>query len=166
MNQHYDCEAEGSNNFPSVYQNEYQILRGEENSKVEYIQSLSTAISTNAEVISKTIDLASQITDVYAESQRLNAQVEITRERNKLEIARITAKFLTTKQLIEETFRERHLALNASYEVLQKGMNDNNVDLILAAMREIGAVVISSPLNDLKEFAKAFNDKSQPLLDF
>lgn len=135
-------------------------------SNLDYVQTLSEAVNTNRDVINKTLDLASQITDVYSESQRLNAQIEITREMSKVEIARITAKFLNTKQLIEETFKERRFALNGYYEVLQKGMAENNSDLILAAMRDIGNVVVTSPLQDIKEFAKIFNDKSQTLLDF
>ena len=132
----------------------------------ENILALSDAVAQNKEILNRSLDLATQITDVYAESQRLNAQVEIVKENSKVALAAITARFLTTRQIIEETFKERRFALNASYEVLQKGIDDNNTDLILAGMREIGKVVVTSPLQDIQEFARRFNDTSQPLLDF
>ena len=159
---HHDFENEGNS---TMFSND-KIQRCNGNNPTEFVQTLSEAVIQNRDILNKTLDLASQITDVYAESQRLNAQIEITREMSKVEMARITAKFLNTKQIIEETFKERRFALNASYEVLQKGMAENNSDLILAAMREIGNVVVTSPLQDIKEFARIFDDKSQTLLDF
>lgn len=130
------------------------------------VEAISCLVSQNMEVVNKVVDLASQVTDVYAESQRLTAAVEIERERSKVELAKTAAKFMLTKQIIEEKFSERRQALSAHYTVLEKAIESNDKDLIINAMHQISSIVVTSPLADIQDFIRAFEDKSQPLLDF
>lgn len=136
------------------------------NEFVQNAQSISNLIQQNQDVINKTLDLSHKIADVYSESQRLNAQVEIVKEKSKIQIANIAAKYLTTKTIIEEVFSERRVALSAHYKVLDEGIRSGDKDLIVKAMHEISTVVVSSPLEDINSFIERYNDTSQTLLDF
>lgn len=92
--------------------------------------------------------------------------MEVVKEYGKIELAKTAAKFQTTKTLIEETFGERREALKSYYRVLDKAIDDGNEDMIVKAMQMIGSVVVTSPLSQIQDFVKAFEDKSRPLLDF
>lgn len=129
-------------------------------------ESISNLVSQNVEVVNRVLDVTTQITDVYRESQQLAAKVEVVKEYGKIELAKTAAKFQTTKSLIEETFGERREALSAYYKVLDSAIENGNEDLILKAMQMIGSVVVTSPLSQIQEFVKAFENKGVPLLDF
>ena len=136
------------------------------NSSLENIRLISDSVAQNKDVVNKALDLTAKFADVYAESQRLNAQVEITKEMSKVELARISSTFLNTRLLIQETFKERRFGLDAYYQALEKGLAENNQEMIISAMTQIGQVVTSSPLEDIKEFAKAVANKDKTILDF
>lgn len=129
-------------------------------------QNMLTLVKANEQVIMQGLDVASQVTEVYAESQRLNAQVKMTEQWSRVEMAKTAAKFYATKELIERTFGERHEALSKYYNALDHALVSGDRDLIVAAMHQISSIVTSSPLADFQTFVERFNDKSQPLLDF
>lgn len=129
-------------------------------------QNMLTLVKANEQVIMQGLDVASQVTEVYAESQRLNAQVKMTEQWSRVEMAKTAAKFYATKELIERTFGERHEALSKYYNALDHALASGDRDLIVAAMHQISSIVTSSPLADFQTFVERFNDKSQPLLDF
>ncbi len=133
---------------------------------LEQTQNILTLVKANEQVVMQGLDLASQVTDVYAESQRLNAQVKMTEQWSQVEMAKTAAKFYATKELIERTFGERHEALSAHYRALDHALACGDRDLIVAAMHQISTIVTSSPLADFQTFVARFSDKSQPLLDF
>ncbi len=129
-------------------------------------QNILTLVKANEQVIRQGMDLVAQVTDVYAESQRLNAQIAMCEQWSRIEMAKTAAKFYATKELIERTFGERHQALSAHYRALDHALACGDRDLIVAAMHQISSIVTSSPLADFQTFVERFNDKSQPLLDF
>lgn len=164
-NEEYTSYTEMTSNYDvdNITLRQNQAVRYSSNSK---IQDISSLVQANSAIINKTLDLASQITDVYAESQRLNAKVEMVKEWSKVEIAKTAAKYLTTKDIIEKTFSERSQVLGKHYRVLEEGLQSGDKDLILAAMHEISSIVTTSPLADIQNFIKRFEDKSVTLLDF
>ena len=135
-------------------------------STLDRCENMLGLVRENTEIFNRTIDLASQVTDVYAESQRLNAQVTIAQEMSKVQIANIAAKYMATRDVIEKTFAERNKALSHYYAVLDNAVKDGDRDLIINAMHQISSVVTTSPLADIKAFTEKLNDTSQPLLDW
>lgn len=129
-------------------------------------ESLLAQVQANEVIISQGLDVANRVADVYAESQRLNAQVEMAREWSKVQVAKTAAKFYATKEIIERTFGERHEALSAHYRALDHAIEVGDRNLIVAAMHQIGTIVTSSPLADIQAFTARFEDTSMPLLDF
>ncbi|MDE6415666.1 MAG: hypothetical protein K2K68_01395 [Duncaniella sp.] len=130
------------------------------------IEGFSNMVAQNAEVFHHALDITTQIAEVYGESQRLSARVDMVREYSKVELAKTAAKFQLTKDLIEKTFSERKGALSSLYNVLDDAIEKGDRELIINAMHQISSVVVSSPLSDIQNFIKAFEDKDQPLLDF
>ena len=135
-------------------------------STLERTENILTLVRQNTEIINRGFDLASQITDVYSESQRLNAQVAITQEMSKVQMAKIAAKYMATRDVIEHTFAERGTALSKFYHALDHAIESDNQELILAAMHNISSIVTTSPLEDIQSFCARYNDTSQQLLDW
>lgn len=133
---------------------------------IQRAQSISDLVSQNESLVNRVLDISSQIIDVYRESQLLAAKVEIVKEYGKIELAKTAAKFQTTKHLIEEVFGERREALSIYYKTLDHAIEMGDNSLIVNAMQQISSIVVSSPLSDIQNFIKVFEDKTQPLLDF
>lgn len=145
---------------------EYSLEKYDEGLEDNEYSGLSSIISENKDLINKTLDLGMRIADVYAESQRLNAQVEFVKEAGKVKMAQIAAKFLTTKDVLDKVFSERDKSLSRHYKALDYGIETGNTDLIIKAMSNISSVVVTSPLADITSFIERMEDKSKPLLDF
>lgn len=155
---------------------EYEIIQNDDNCRLQQVQEyynssqrlndISAFVSQHTMLLDKTLDLASQVTEVYAESQRLSAQVEFARIKSQEEIAKMASKFQVTKMAIEKVFGERQSALSQHYKTLDFGIKNGDKDIIIAAMHQISSIVVSSPLSDIQNFIEAFNTEGAPLLDF
>lgn len=144
----------------------YDVTPYEGNNHLESIREISQLISTNQQVLNRSLDLSSQIASVYFESKKLDAQVDTFKEMSKVKIAEITTKFLITKEIIEKTFAERGGALSMHYKALDDAIKQNDREGILNAMKCISSIVVTSPLEDIQNFTAKYNDTSMPLLDF
>lgn len=158
---------------------DYEIIHNEDSHSLDTFQDqydlripntrlndFSAFVSQHTMLIDKTLDVASQVAEVYAESQRLNAQVDIARMASQVELAKIASKFQVTKLTIESVFGERKSALSHHYDTLDYGIKNGDRELIMAAMHQISSIVVSSPLADIQSFIEAFDTEGAPLLDF
>lgn len=154
---------------PMKHQNESSPVYCQDMANDSFVtraQTISNLVSQNVDVVNHTLDVTSQIADVYRESQQLAAKVEVVKEYGKIELAKTAAKFQTTKHIIEEVFGERREALSRYYKTLDHAIETGEKGLIVSAMQNISSIVVSSPLSDIQNFMKVFEDKTQPLLDF
>lgn len=148
------------------YDNSLQPVQNNYYTPSQRLNDLSAFVSQHTMLLDKTLDLASQVTEVYAESQRLSAQVELARIKSQEEIAKMASKFQVTKMTIEKVFGERQSALQQHYKTLDYGIKNGDKEIIIAAMHQISSIVVSSPLADIQNFIEAFNTEGAPLLDF
>lgn len=130
------------------------------------LNDISAFVSQHTVLLDKTLDLASQMTEVYAESQRLNTAVDLARIKSQEELAKMASKFQVTKLTIEKIFGERQSALSQHYKTLDYGIHNGDREIIIAAMQQISSIVVSSPLADIQNFIEAFDTEGAPLLDF
>ena len=61
---------------------------------------------------------------------------------------------------------KREKALDVYYRTLDKAIESNDRELIVAAIQGISTIVTKTPLEDLERLAQLYNDSSAPLLDF
>lgn len=86
----------------------------------------------------------------------------ITQER----IVNTLAKFKQNQDIIEKVFGERDKALSKYYEILDKALESNDRQMLLASMEQISKVVTTSPLAEIERISQIYDDTNQPLLDF
>lgn len=83
-----------------------------------------------------------------------------------VQMANITAKYKSFELLQNKVFGEREKALDVHYRTLDKAIESNDRELIVAAIQGISTIVTKTPLEDLERLAQLYNDSSAPLLDF
>ena len=134
--------------------------------RVNSVSSLASQVNMLAENLTGTLNQAERIASLYRDCQMVEAQTEQVKAWSQVEIAKTVAKYKSCQEFMYHTFGERDKALTKHYELLDKAIEGNDKDLIISALQGIGGIVTKSPLQDLEEFAKLYEDTSQPLLDF
>ena len=69
-------------------------------------------------------------------------------------IQEITGKYRFYEFFFSHIFSERREAIKKDFEVIDRGMKDNNRDLISTGVSGLSRIVISSPINDMEKLAK------------
>lgn len=113
-------------------------------------------------VINGVRDVAGFVSDCVQMHQRTKQLQMMTN----VELANITARYEVVKEYMMNSFGERSKSLNKFYNTLDKALECDDRDLIIASMQSISNVVATSPLQDIEKFKELFNDTSRPLLDF
>ncbi len=130
---------------------------------------LQDSYSTNLQMAEMTVGLVRQAMDVYQTSLQVEQNIAAIRAASDVQLANITNKFEFCKNALEHVFQDRHSALSAHYAVLGDAMQSNDRELIIAALKGISSIVITSPLSDFKEIVSTWDGYSakKPLeLDF
>ena len=80
------------------------------------------------------------------------AKVEAARE---VALAQIRLKYDLYRQVFQRIFDERRDAIEKHFEILAKGMEKDDRELVLGALKGLGQIVATSPFSDLKALAEA-----------
>lgn len=103
----------------------------------------------------------------YMENKRLNAQIDQMNQQNQITLRKIAEKYATQRLLIERVFGERAFALQAQYEALRKGLDNNDANIILPALKSISDVISQNPVEQIAAYTRALESSDDLLkLDF
>ncbi len=101
--------------------------------------------------------------DVYIESKRIDND----NLRLKNELAVIISDFKLKQGYLQAIFSERSKIIDKHFEAIEKGLRENNDELVLKGLRSVSDFVSTNPLEDFNIFRNALLDKNTPLeLDF
>ena len=146
----------------------YQKDTVQDDKMVARIDSMSNLAEQTTQLASQLnlSGMVERVTDMYAECKRIEAQTELVKAWSQAEIVKTVAKYKLCQEFMYHAFGERDKALTQHYDLLDKAIISNDKDLIIAALQGIGGIVTKSPLQDIEQFAKLYEDTSRPLLDF
>ncbi len=103
----------------------------------------------------------------YLQNKKLNAQIDNVNKINETRLKIVAEKYETQRLLIERVFGERAFALRAQYEALHKGLENNDAQIILPALKAISDTIAQNPLEQLAAYTKAIESDDEILkLDF
>lgn len=108
-------------------------------------------------------DLIDKAGNIYLESKRIdNDNLKL-----KNELATIVSDFKIKQGYLQAVFAERTKIIDKHFEVINKGIRENNDNLILQGLRGASEFVSTNPLDNFENFRNILLDKNAPLeLDF
>lgn len=125
----------------------------------KYLQKAQT-LSDNIQEIK---GLANDIGNIYLESKKLDNE----NLRLKNELTTILSEFKLKQSIIINVFSERSQIIDKHFEIIDKGIKENNELLILEGLKGASDFVSKNPLENFELFNTALTDKNTPLeLDF
>lgn len=144
------------------HNSDYPVVPLEDAAPV-FVDSLNMGIAA----AERGMDLMENIVNVYQRSKEINRDINLIQASKEVELKRLASQFELCREVIQGTFGQRQEGLIAHYKVLDKAIETDDREMIVAALRGISSIVTSNPLESYSKFLEAWNDKSKPLeLDF
>lgn len=129
--------------------------------------SIKNKIAGVANFVSEHNQEFKEYASFYMENKRLNAQIDQMNQQNQITLRKIAEKYATQRLLIERVFGERAFALQAQYEALRKGLDNNDANIILPALKSISDVISQNPVEQIAAYTRALESSDDLLkLDF
>ena len=124
-------------------------------------------ISEFSNMLSEHKDLLSQAFDAWNMNTKCKNEIKILELQSRERIVEMTQKYQLCRDVFAAVFSERQTALNAHYATLDKALQTDDKELIIASLRGISSIVEKNPLESFKEFSKVLDNKKETLfLDF
>lgn len=119
------------------------------------------------DMLSEHKDLANKAFDVWEMNTKCKNEIMLLEQQSKERIVEMTQRYQLCRDVLAAVFSERQTALNAHYETLDKALQTDDKELIIASLRGISSIVEKNPLESFKEFSKVLDNKNETLfLDF
>lgn len=151
-------------------QDALNTLEGHIDRQHDRLQGTLGKVQDTLGAVQNTMAFAAQnmnsLADIWERNKAIDLEAEKVKAWSDREITNIIATYQKERAIIEHTFGERDKALSQHYKTLDRAIERWDRDIILQSMQNISHIVAKSPLDDFANFSKAFDDKSQPLLDF
>lgn len=129
--------------------------------------SIKNKIAGVANFVSEHNQEFKEYASFYLENKRLNAQIDQMNQQNQITLRKIAEKYATQRLLIERVFGERAFALQAQYEALRKGLDNNDANIILPALKSISDVISQNPVEQIAAYTRALESSDDLMkLDF
>ncbi len=98
------------------------------------------------EILSDFTSIVNSYSNVFIEKER-TAQIKVACENQKdMRLAEIMAEVHVNCYLISETFKDRRASINKSFEIIDKGLKENNIEYIKEGLNAVTKVVNSDPV--------------------
>lgn len=124
------------------------------------INQLSTTLSGHKDFVDKAMD-------VWRMNSQCRNQIKLLELQSRERIAEMTQRYQLCRDVLSAIFSERQTALNAHYATLDKALQSDDKDLIIASLEGISSIVEKNPLESFKEFTQVLDNKDETLyLDF
>lgn len=133
----------------------------------ELIAQGTIALNQFSRALSEHKDLAHKALDVWQMNSQCRNEIRILEVQSKEKIAEMTQRYQLCRDVLSAVFSERQTALNAHYATLDKALQSDDKELIIASLRGISSIVEKNPLESFKEFTKVLDNQDETLyLDF
>lgn len=112
-------------------------------------------------------DLAGKALETWKMNAQCQRDIKNLEVKSQVMIHEITEKYQLCRDVLTMVFGERQTSLNALYATLDKALQSDDRELIIASLKGICSIVEKNPLESFKEFSRVMDNKDETLyLDF
>jgi hypothetical protein len=129
--------------------NSKKALRG------EVVQAVGNLLPS-ADVLS----FFSNLVEAFREDRQVQREMASIDARRQVLIAEISGRYELYQSIFDRIFAERKDAVDMQFELVERGIQSNNKELIVHGLQGISAIVSSSPFANIQELAKSMESGS------
>lgn len=128
---------------------------------------LSSPEKSNLNTLQQLGALGNKMADTYIESKRINANIKALKTQTNAVVKMHANSIAAAREVVVSVFKERSEALIKHYNVLDKALENNDRELILASLQGISSIVVSNPIEQISQYVAILQDPKKKLyLDF
>ena len=108
-------------------------------------------------MVTNTIDPTSffkTLMEVYKEGKKTDLEIEQLRMKKEILLAEMEKKHDLYNKIFTEIFVERRMAIQKYFEIIDRGLAENNRELISIGLSHLSQVVTTSPFSDINSLSK------------
>ena len=112
----------------------------------------------------KALDIVTNTTDptsffktlmkVYKEGKKTDLEIEQLRLKKEVLLTEMEKRHELYNKIFTEIFVERRMAIQKYFEIIDKGLAENNRELISMGLSHLSQVVMTSPFSDINSLSK------------
>ncbi len=91
--------------------------------------------------------------DVYKQDNIIKKDIAGIEAKKELLIKDMTLKYDLYHKVFDKVFDERGMAIEKSFDIIDKGLEDNDKEMISMGLKSLSTVVASSPFGNLSELS-------------
>lgn len=95
-----------------------------------------------------------QLTQAYTENQITQRDIARIEAQREVLLTEINRKYDVYQYVFKQIFDEREKAINKSFAVIDKGMNEGDKELISMGLKSLSTVVSSSPFSNIQQLSE------------
>ena len=147
----------------NINENNFQEAKGFFNQITELTLINNENLNLQNQKLDKISNIVNNVGDIHLESKRIsNDNLKL-----KNDLVKIVSDYKIKQGYLQAVFAERSKIIDKHFEIIDKGLKENNDDLILQGLRGASEFVSTNPLNNFENFKNILLDKNSPLeLDF
>lgn len=104
------------------------------------------------------LELIKTLSEAYREGQRCQRDLELINSQKEVILTEIHEKYALYHYAFEKIFDERKDAVNKSFEIIDKGIEENDRVLTELGLKSLSQIVTSSPFSDLDKLSKLLDE--------
>jgi hypothetical protein len=129
-----------------------------------------TALSAGKEValyLRNNPETFNKLTDIWGENSRRSDQIKALQINNEMQMRQIAMRYQMFRDTLTAVFSERSTALVAHYKALDRALETNDREVVIASLQGISTIVSQNPLESFEAFSRTLDDDNEVLkLDF
>ena len=100
------------------------------------------------------LNFFNKLTDAYKEAKVTEREIAKVQAQKEVLLSEIEKKYDLYHKVFDRIFDERRVAIAKSFEIIDKGLQDGNKDLISIGMQGLSTVVSSSPFANIEQLSR------------
>lgn len=96
--------------------------------------------------------------EAYKENQRSKVELEKIKVKREVVLKEMEMKYDLYNKVFHEIFHERRIAINKSFEIIDKGIENDDKELISMGLSSLSRIVSSSPFADLASLSNSLEN--------
>lgn len=113
---------------------------------------------------SDVLELVKTLGEAYSEGQQTQRELVKINAQKEIILTEIDQKYDLYRYIFEQIFNERKSAVDKSFEVIDKGLKENNREITELGLKSLSQIVTSSPFSDLDKLSKLLEDNQTILI--
>lgn len=100
------------------------------------------------------LNFFNKLTDAYKEAKITEREIAKIQAQKEILLTEIEKRYDLYHKVFDHIFDERKVAIAKSFEIIDKGLNEGDKDLISIGMQGLSKVVSSSPFANIEQLSK------------